>query len=162
MATAATFAAALIPIDADQAERLALQLSNCDGNLNRLLGELSAVFCNDQASADLKVAGRYQSALRIGDESLDERAFRLGLKAADLDAIAERHMDAAADAAGRAAGRRLRGWDDNLAASFDRECTSCTELALEASAEAERLRSQAAAIRRTAEPLSILSNQRAA
>lgn len=134
-------------------------------------GSLSMALCQVQVDADncsdwnAPIHAIKRELLRLKSEAaetMDERAFRLGLRAADLDAIAERHMDAAADAAGRAAGRRLRGWDDNLAVSFDRECQSCTELALEASAEAERLRSQAGAIRRTAEPLSILSTQQAA
>lgn len=82
-------------------------------------------------------------------ETLDQRAFRLGLAATDKDAEAERHMTGAADAVGRAAGRRLAGNDDELAASFDREAGHCTKLAMEADDEATRLRSQAAAIRRS-------------
>lgn len=81
-------------------------------------------------------------------ESIDERCFRLGLKAADKDAEAGRHWFAEADAAGRAAFRRLSGNDDAYAASFDREAAFCREEALKASAEADRLRSQVASLRR--------------
>ncbi len=94
------------------------------------------------ALADLRAA---QEAA----ETLDERALRLGIAAADKDAEASRHWEAEADAAGRAAGRRFHGNDDELAASFDRESAACRRLALEAEAEAARLRSQCAAIRRS-------------
>jgi hypothetical protein len=93
--------------------------------------------------------GRDYAAARDATETLDQRAFRLGLRAADKDAEAGRHLAAAADAAGMAAGRRLRwGQDDPTAASLQREADHCTALAEEADAEAYRLRSQAAALRR--------------
>lgn len=81
-------------------------------------------------------------------ETIDERCLRLGIAAMDKDAEAERHMAAAADAAGRAAGRRARFGTDALCLSFDREELACTKLAAECMAEAERLRSQANALRR--------------
>lgn len=102
------------------------------------------------ASAAAQDAARREvMAAEQACETLDERAIRLGIAAADKDAEAERHMAAEADAAGRAAGRRFYGNDDAYAASFDREAASCLKLALEAMAEAERLRSQANAIRRS-------------
>src|SRR6202012_3955373 len=91
-----TFAAAALTIEPAQAERLALQLRNCDGDLNRLLGELGAAFCNDQADADRVIALRYASALKAADESLDERAARMDLKAAELDRKAEDELAEAA------------------------------------------------------------------
>jgi hypothetical protein len=89
-----------------------------------------------------------RSRQRQATETLDERCFRLGLMASDKDAEAERHMAGAADAAGRAAGRRARWGNDEYARSFDREEWACTKLAVDAMAEAERLRSQAAALRK--------------
>lgn len=99
----------------------------------------------DAQTAALSDLRRAQEAA----ETLDERALRLGIAAADKDAECERRMAAEADAAGRAAGRRFYGNDDELAASFDREAASCRKLATEAMDEAVRLRSQAAAIRRS-------------
>lgn len=81
-------------------------------------------------------------------ETLNERCFRLGLLAAAKDAEAERHWAAEADAAGRAAFERQEG-NRALADSYDRERADCEACALDADAEAERLRSQAAAIRRS-------------
>lgn len=102
------------------------------------------------ASAETVIqAGRELTAAQQAAEGLDERALRLGIAAADKDAEAERHWAAEADAAGRAAGRRFHGNDDDLAASFDREVAACRKLALEAESEAGRLRSQANAIRRS-------------
>jgi hypothetical protein len=71
------------------------------------------------------------------------KARRLRTKAADLEAEGERHMAAEADAAGRAASRRLRGNDDAFAASFDREAANCLALANECFAEASALEREA-------------------
>lgn len=114
------------------------------GSLQRAITALRVDECHDL----LREALRVQRAEKEASETLDQRAFRLGLRAADLDAQAERHMAAAADAAGMAAGRRLKGNDDEYARSFDREAKYCTEMATEASAEAARLRSQAASLHR--------------
>lgn len=101
------------------------------------------------ASSDARLAALEDlRAAEEAVETIDQRCFRLGLRAAEKDAEAERHMAAAADAAGRAAGRRLRWGNDALVASFDREELACTTLAADAMAEAERLRSQCAALRR--------------
>lgn len=111
-----------------------------------------ALFCAQQDNAGQDALDRCWAELRaarIDAESLDERAFRLGLEAADKDAEAERHLVAAADAAGRAAGRRLRFGEDEMVRSFDREEMACTKLATECMAEAERLRSQVRSIRRS-------------
>ena len=81
-------------------------------------------------------------------ETTDERCFRLGLMAVDKDAEAARHWANEADAAGRATGRRLAGNDDEYAAGYDREVHACKALALDAEAEANRLRSQCASLRK--------------
>jgi hypothetical protein len=101
------------------------------------------------ASVDAQIAAlRDLRTATEAAETLDERALRLGIAAADKDAEGERHMLGEADAAGRAASRRFHGNDDELARSFDREAAVCLKLADECFAEAERLRSQANAIRR--------------
>jgi hypothetical protein len=103
-------------------------------------------------------AGRAYGAAKEATESTDERCFRLGLMAADKDAEAERHMAAAADAAGLAAGRRLRWGEDAVTRSYDREELACTKLAADAMAEAERLRSQASSLRRAQEVVGVINS----
>ena len=85
---------------------------------------------------------------RQATETTDDRCFRLGLMAVDKDAEAARHWASEADAAGRAAGRRLAGNDDTIAAGYDHEVQACKALALDAEAEANRLRSQCASLRK--------------
>lgn len=120
----------------------------------------SALFGHADSDVTLALGRAYAEATQAA-ESIDERCLRLGVMAMDKDAETERHMAAAADAAGLAAGRRLRGNDDAMARSYDREELACTKLAAEAMAEAERLRSQAAALRR-AQALPINTITRAA
>lgn len=95
-------------------------------------------------------AGRELTAAQQATESLDERAFRLGLAAADLDAESDRHNAAAEDAAGHATFRFNKwGQDDETARSLQREAEACRRLVVKCMEEAVRLRSQAAALQRT-------------
>lgn len=94
-------------------------------------------------------ADHHAASRAMSTETIDQRCFRLGLRAADKDAEAERHWKAEADAAGMAARRRLKwGADDTTAIIFDHKANACRVCALDAEAEAARLRSQAASLRR--------------
>jgi len=108
------------------------------------------------AEAERDVLRRLSEA-RQATESTDERCFRLGLRAAEKDMEAERHMAAEAEAAGRAAHRRNRG-ETALADSFDREARACLACAQDAMAEAERLRSQASSLRRAQEVVGVINS----
>jgi hypothetical protein len=134
-----------------QTEAVAAEVARC-GSLDNAIAQLAHDACVAPWGAPVhdiyRAALAERSRQRQATETLDERCFRLGLMAADKDAEAERHMAGAADAAGRAAGRRARWGNDEYARSFDREELACTKLAADAMAEAERLRSQAAALRR--------------
>ena len=118
--------------------------------------ECDLAYFGGASSETVLAVQRELMALEQAAESTDERCLRLGVKAMDKDAEAERHLLAAADAAGLAAGRRLAGNDDQIARSYDREVAHCTAAALGASAEAERLRSQCAALRRAQEFTSMI------
>jgi hypothetical protein len=84
-------------------------------------------------------------------ETLDERAFRLGLKAAGLDVKADQLRAEAAQDDLIVIARRARFGDaDQPALSIEARARATRTLADNFSAEAERLRSQAGALRRTA------------
>jgi hypothetical protein len=145
MATAAeitkTFAAAQISVETAQIARLAEQLRCAGADLERLIGGLAA----EDVQPDLKVALRYKSALREEADPL-LMAKRLRREAADLDHHVEASLREAADFYGMAAGRRLRGNDDSIAAAHDTRAKACEVYATDLSNTASEKRIQAAHI----------------
>lgn len=135
----AILAAAGRAIDADQALRLAEEI-RARGGVESAVAALAA----DESSSLLSLLLAYRAALaEAAEPALLVR--RLRLKAQDLDARAEPLWREAAEDAGLAAGRRLRG-EAALAETFERRAAAAEALAAEHEAEAFALRLRAAQI----------------
>jgi hypothetical protein len=121
----------------DQARRLADEIA-ARGGLDAAIAALAA----DESTALLSLLLAYRAAL---DEAADPvlRVCRLSRMAHDLEARAEPLWCEAAEDAGRAAARRLRG-ETALADAFERRAAAAEALAAELEAEAFALRLEAA------------------
>jgi hypothetical protein len=135
----ATLAAAGRTIDADQAQRLAEEI-RARGGLDPALTALAA----DESSDLLNLLLAYRAAQAEAVEPA-LRIRRLKQRARDLDARAEPLWSEAAEDAGLAAARRLRG-EPALADTFERRAAASEALAAELEAEAFALRLQATRI----------------
>jgi hypothetical protein len=124
---------------ADQARRLADEI-HARGGLDVAAAALAA----DESSGLLSLLLAYRAAQAEAAEP-DLRARRLRLKAQDLDTRAEPLWREAAEDAGLAAARRLRG-EAALAVTFERRAAAAEALAAELEAEAFALRLDAAGI----------------
>ena len=136
----AALAASGRAIDPDQAQRLAEEIRARGGMVEAALAALAA----DESSLLLSLLLAYRAALAETAEPV-LRVRRLRRKAQDLDARAEPLWREAAEDAGRAAGRRLRG-EPSLAETFARRAAAAEALAAELEAEAFALRLQAGRI----------------
>ncbi len=135
----AVLAAAGRAISADEALSLAAEIRT-RGGLEAAVTALAA----DESSTLLSLLLAYRAALaEAADPAL--RVRRLRQKARDLDARAEPLWREAAEDAGLAAARRLRG-EAALAGAFERRAAAAEALAAELESEAFALRLQAAGI----------------
>jgi hypothetical protein len=135
----AALAAAGRSVDPDQAQRLADEV-RARGGLDAAAAALAA----DESSRLLCLLLAYRAALaETAEPALHLRRFQQ--RARDLDARAEPLWREAAEDAGRAAARRLRG-EAALAETFARRAAAAEALASELEAEAFALRLQAALI----------------
>lgn len=135
----AALAAAGRAIGADQARVLADEIQ-ARGGLDAAAGALAA----DESSGLLSLLLAYRSATAEATEPA-MRVRRLRQKARDLDARAEPLWREAAEDAGLAAARRLRG-EAALAETFERRAAATEAFAAELEAEAFALRLKAAQI----------------
>lgn len=126
-------------MDADQAQRLAEEIS-ARGGLEAAASALAA----DEPSNLLSLLLAHRAALAEAAEPA-LRIRRLRRKAQDLEVRAEPLWREAAEDAGLAAARRLRG-ETALAETFERRSTAAETLAAELEAEAFALRIEAARI----------------
>jgi hypothetical protein len=134
----AALAAAGRDIEADQARRLAEEIGARGG----LEAAVTALAADESSLLSLLLA--YRAALAEAAEPA-LRVRRLRRRARDLDARAEPLWREAAEDAGRAAARRLRG-EIALADTFARRAAAAEALAAELEAGAFALRLQAAQI----------------
>jgi hypothetical protein len=126
-------------IDDDQAQRLAEEI-RARGGLDAATAALAA----DESSRLLTLLLAYRAAMaEVAEPTL--RIRRLRQSAQGLEARAEPLWREAAEDAGLAAARRLRG-ETALADAFDRRAVAAEALATELEAEAFALRLQAARI----------------
>jgi hypothetical protein len=132
----AALAAAGRDIGPDQARLLAEEIG-ARGDLDRAVAALAA----DESSSLLSLLLAYRAALAEAVEPV-LRARRFRRMAQDLDARAEPLWREAAQDAGRAAARRLRG-EAALADTFARRAAAAETLACELEAQAFALRLQA-------------------
>jgi hypothetical protein len=135
----AILAAAGRTIDIDHAERLAGEIAARGG-----LDAAAAALAADESSSLLSLLLAYRAAL-AEDAEPALRIRRLRLRAQDLDARAMPLWREAADDAGRAAARRLRG-EAALADTFARRAAAAEALAAGLEADAFALRLEAARI----------------
>jgi hypothetical protein len=122
--------------DPRTAERLAHEIAACGG-----LDAAASALAVDEATGLLSRLLALRAALEEQDDP-DRRIRRLRLQAQDLDAKAEPLWRQAAEFAGKAAARRLRG-EAELAAGFEARVVAAERLAAELEAQAFALRLQA-------------------
>jgi hypothetical protein len=126
-------------IGAGHAQSLAQEI-RARGSVDEAIAALAA----DESSARLSLLLAYRAALAEASQPL-LRVGRLRLNAQDIDSRAETLWREAAEDAGLAAARRLRG-EANLARTFERRAAAAESLAAELESEAFEMRLEAAQI----------------